>query len=200
MSEVQVRTVTGDGVAPWLDALARLRIEVFAEFPYLYDGDLAYEAEYLATYARSPESLFVLATDGDEVVGASTGIPLAHEEPALRLPVERAGIDPASVFYFGESVLRRSYRGRGLGHRFFDEREAWARRLGRFEQCAFCAVERPDDHPARPRDYAPLHDFWRRRGYQHRPDIRAQLSWKEHGHADASHKVLSFWLRSLSAR
>lgn len=200
MADLRVRTVTGADVEPWLDAVARLRLEVFAEFPYLYDGDLGYEAEYLATYARSPESLFVLATDGDDVVGASTGIPLNHEEAALRAPVERAGIDPASVFYFGESVLRGTYRGRGLGHRFFDEREAYARRLGRFERTAFCAVERADDHPSRPVDYVPLHGFWRRRGYQHHPDIRAELSWKEHGEHQASSKVLSFWLRSLAAR
>lgn len=200
MGEVQVRTVTGDAVLPWLDAVAALRIEVFAEYPYLYDGDRRYEAAYLATYARSPESLFVLVLDDDEVVGASTAVPLNDEDPALRLPVERAGVDPARVCYFGESVLRSSYRGRGLGHRFFDEREAYAQRLGRFDHCAFCAVERPDDHPARPRDYVPLHAFWRRRGYEHRPDVRATLSWKEHGASAASEKALSFWMRPLVAR
>ena len=31
---------------------------------------------------------------------------------------------------------------------------------------AFCAVQRPSDHPERPPGYAPLDPFWRKRGYE----------------------------------
>lgn len=41
MSSVEIRPVTGIAVEPWLDELAKLRIEVFRDFPYLYGGDLA---------------------------------------------------------------------------------------------------------------------------------------------------------------
>ena len=59
-----------------------------------------------------------------------------------------AGTGPAltEIFYCAESVLLPEYRGRGLGHRFFDLREAHARALGR-SHCAFCSVVRPADHP-----------------------------------------------------
>ena len=40
-----------------MEALAAQRIRVFREFPYLYDGDVGYEREYLATYVHSPRSL-----------------------------------------------------------------------------------------------------------------------------------------------
>ena len=33
------KRVTGSDIAPHVEDLARLRIEVFREFPYLYDGD-----------------------------------------------------------------------------------------------------------------------------------------------------------------
>ena len=62
---VSIRRLSGDQIKPYLDDLARLRIEVFRHFPYLYDGDMDYERKYLDTYARSPESLFVLALDGE---------------------------------------------------------------------------------------------------------------------------------------
>ncbi len=52
-------------------------IEVFRAFPYLYEGSAEYERKYLSTYARSPGSIFVLAFDGDEVVGGRDGH--AHE-------------------------------------------------------------------------------------------------------------------------
>lgn len=192
---MQIETVHGQAVTPYVADLARLRIEVFRAFPYLYEGSEDYEASYLRTYAQSPESLFVLALDGRRIVGASTGVPMTDAAAEFRAPFADAGIDPAGVFYFGESVLLPQYRGRGLGARFFEEREAYARRLGRFDWCAFCAVERPKDHPLRPADYMPLDDFWGKRGYEHRPDLRTVLEWQDIGEAGESGKPMSFWLK-----
>ena len=39
---MRVEALTGNALDAALDAVARLRIEVFSAFPYLYDGDLAY--------------------------------------------------------------------------------------------------------------------------------------------------------------
>jgi GNAT superfamily N-acetyltransferase len=194
---IEIRTVGGPAVGPWLGAVAALRIEVFRAWPYLYDGDFDYEAKYLATYARAPHSLFVLALDGEQVIGASTGVPLVDEVEAFRRPFRAAGIDVREVYYFGESVLLPSYRGRGLGHRFFDEREAHARALGRFRWTAFCAVVRAADDPRRPADYRPLDAFWRGRGYRPRSDMVAEIEWQELGERAPSRKPLSFWVRPL---
>lgn len=192
---MQVKIVHGEAVTPHITDLARLRIEVFRAFPYLYEGSEDYETSYLATYARSPESLFVLAIDGERIVGASTGVPMTDASDEFKAPFLAAGIDPQQVFYFGESVLLPSYRGRGLGVRFFEEREAYARRLGRFDWCAFCAVERPKDHPLRPAGYAPLDEFWGRRGYAQRADLRTMLAWQDIGEGDETEKPMSFWLK-----
>ena len=123
--------LSGDQINPYLDDLARLRIEVFRSFPYLYDGDMAYERKYLDTYARSPDSLFVLALDGDSVVGAATGILMDHETDEFKRPFIDEGFEPETIFYFGESVLLSDYRGQGIGVAFFDHREGHAREQGR---------------------------------------------------------------------
>jgi len=196
---VQVETFTGSAVAPHLAALAQLRIAVFRDWPYLYDGDAGYEAGYLATYARSPESLFVLAFDDGRVVGASTGLPLAHEGEAFTRPFAERGIDVDSVFYFGESVLLPAWRGRGLGHRFFDEREAVARSRGRFAWTAFAAVDRDADDPRRPPAHRGNEAFWAKRGYARQPGMTMRLAWKEVGAEDDRDHALTFWLRPLSA-
>jgi hypothetical protein len=73
---MDIRLLRGAEIEPHIDDLARLRIQVFREFPYLYDGNLDYEAEYLATYVRSADSLCVLVRDEGRVVGASTSLPL----------------------------------------------------------------------------------------------------------------------------
>ena len=192
---MQTKIVHGQKVMPHIADLARLRTTVFRAFPYLYEGSEDYEASYLATYAQSPESLFVLVLDGERIVGASTGVPMTDASEVFRAPFVSAGIDPAKVFYFGESVLLPEYRGRGLGVRFFEEREACARRLGRFDWCAFCAVERPKDHPLRPAGYVPLDDFWGKRGYAHRADLRTMLAWQDIGEVDETEKPMSFWLK-----
>lgn len=190
--------LVGDAMSPHLPALAQLRISVFREWPYLYAGSLSYEATYLERYARSPRSLLVLASCAGEVVGASTAMPLSEESEEVRRPFEHVPWPIASALYLGESVLLPAFRGRGVGARFFLEREAHAARLG-LPVTTFCAVERPETHPARPSDYVPLHDFWRRRGYERRAELRTEFSWTDVGDSESTRKPLVFWVKGDSA-
>ncbi|MCB1087872.1 MAG: GNAT family N-acetyltransferase, partial [Verrucomicrobiae bacterium] len=140
----------GPELEPHLDGLGSLRIAVFREYPYLYDGDLDYERHYLRTYLESPRSLIVLAFDGETIVGATTCVPMADEGPEFRAPFETAGIAIDEICYFGESILLPEYRGHGIGNAFFERREAHAETLPAMRYTTFCAVDRPDDHPSRP--------------------------------------------------
>lgn len=196
-SPVRIERIPGPRLGERLRDVARLRIQVFRAFPYLYDGDLAYEEKYLETYLRSPQAVIVLALDGDRAVGASTAIPMHAESDEFRRPFEQHGYDIARVFYCGESVLQPAYRGRGIGVRFFGEREAHARALGGFTWSCFCAVERPADHPRRPPDYVPLDRFWRRRGYTPHPELRTRFGWKDLDQPQETEKKMVFWLKQL---
>jgi GNAT superfamily N-acetyltransferase len=138
-----------------------------------------------------------VARDGAEIVGASTALPLIKAGKAEQKPFIDAGIDLKSVYYFGESVLLSSYRGRGVGVAFFNAREARARALG-FRTTAFCAVERPSDHPRRPKDYVPLDEFWTKRGYKKRPELHTSFSWRDLDEATESAKPMIFWTRDLT--
>jgi len=91
-------------------------------------------------------------------------------------------------------VLLPGYRGLGVGHAFFDRREAHARALGRFRWTAFCAVDRDGDDPRQPPDYRPNDAFWTRRGYARQPGMTMHLPWNEAGHGEVAH-ALTFWLR-----
>lgn len=193
---IQILPFSGDQVLPYIEALASLRISVFRDFPYLYDGNMEYEAGYLKDFIQAPDSVLVLAFDGHEVIGASTGLPLACEPGHIKGPFLDNGFNPESVFYFGESVLKQPYRGQGIGRAFFQERENWASSLGRFDTLAFCAVIRPEDHPLRPRDYQPLDIFWQHRGFAP-TDMIAYLSWKDLDETGESPKPLRFWVKSV---
>jgi GNAT superfamily N-acetyltransferase len=138
----------------------------------------------------------IVAEDDGTIVGVSTGLGLDEEYDYIQKPFLDAGMNPGGIFYFGESVLLPPYRGQGVGVRFFEEREAAARSHG-YKQAVFCGVVRPEDHPARPRDYVPLDGFWTRRGYRKQPDLVAKFSWRDIGERDESEKPMIFWMKAL---
>ncbi|MCX7285783.1 MAG: GNAT family N-acetyltransferase [Novosphingobium sp.] len=191
---ISVRPLTGSEIAAALGDLAQLRITVFAAYPYLYDGDAAYEAAYLAEYAAARDAVLVAAFDGARIVGAATAAPMMHQKAEFRAPFAARGIDVSRLFYFGESVLLPEYRGAGIGHAFFDQREAHAAGCGAGAAC-FAAVVRGQDHPARPADYTPLDAFWTRRGYALVPGLTTDLAWKEHGAPEERVNVMQYWMR-----
>lgn len=191
------QTVRGAEVAPWIPALARLRVAVFREYPYLYEGSEEYERSYLDIYVRSARSVLVLALENGEVVGCSTGLPMEDETEVFQRPFLRAGYDLRQVFYFGESALLPRCRGNGGGHAFFDRREAFARSLGGFRLTTFCAVRRPEGHPQRPAGYRPHDVFWTKRGYLRRPELSTELEWPEIGATAPTAKPMCFWTRDL---
>lgn len=198
---IRVGTLTGSALRAVLDEVARLRITVFREWPYLYEGTLAYERDYLAQFADAQDALIVAAHDDDAIVGAATAAPLAGHTKEFVPLFEAYGLDPDRIFYFGESVLLPAYRGRGLGHAFFDHREAHARAAqsskGPYTHAAFCAVVRADDDPRRPAEYRPLDAFWKKRGYRKVEGLVGSYRWKEIGATEETEKPMQFWMRAL---
>jgi len=193
-----IREIDGPELKPWLDALGGLRIRVFREYPYLYEGSLEYERDYLRVYQNCGRSRLVLVTDaGGALVGATTCMPMAEESPEFQTPFLKACIDVNGILYFGESIVLPEWRGYGLGKEFFIRREAHARRLG-LATTTFCAVDRPDNHPLRPAGYRPLDEFWKARGYTKQPGLKTEFSWKETGEESESPKTLTFWTKSCS--
>lgn len=193
-----VQMVQGSALLPFIEQLAALRIAVFKEWPYLYDGDLDNERDYLAAFTRSPSSTMVVATvetgGAQRVVGVSTAMALADESRSIRMPFERAGLSTREWFYLAESVLLPEFRGSGVGHAFFEQREAAGRTLG-FDRFAFCAVVRSPDDPRRPSDARQLEPFWHKRGYK-RTELCCNLRWKEVNATAPSDHELRFWSKT----
>lgn len=193
---LSLETVSGTALLAHIPALSRLRAEVFREWPYLYDAEPEEEARYIRLYAEDPDAAIVLARDGAEVVGAASCQPMARTHQEVREAFREAGEDPAAWCYFGESVLRPAWRGRGIGVAFFTAREAHARALS-FDRACFCAVRRDPADPRRPIDYTPLDGFWAKRGYTPRPELTCVFSWREIGQSAETPHTLSFWTKRL---
>ena len=198
MAQLSYIKKTGAEIISVFDDLAQLRITVFRAFPYLYEGSFDYEKEYLKVYAESENAFLFAVYDGSKMVGATTCIPLIDETHDVQEPFVNAGINLENVFYFGESILLPEYRGLGLGHRFFDEREAHARS---FETCiitSFCSVVRAENHPLKPADYQPLDKFWLKRGYQREPSLKSKFEWLDIGENQPTQKEMIYWTKKVS--
>ncbi len=193
---LRIETLTGAALDAALDDVARLRIAVFRDWPYLYDGDLTYERDYLQSYRDSAGAVVVGAFDGEKLVGAATGTPLSDHAEDFAAAFADSGLNLNEIFYCAESVLLPAFRGQGAGHGFFDAREAHARALG-FKRAAFCGVQRPLYHPLRSAGYAPLDPFWRKRGYEPLEGVVAEFSWKDVDQDAETRKPLQFWIRTL---
>jgi GNAT superfamily N-acetyltransferase len=199
---VSVTTVAGDRLNDVLDELSALRLTVFREWPYLYDGNARYEADYLATFSQARGAIIVCAFDGAIMVGAATGAPLAGHTGEFVPLFEARGFDPDEVFYCGESVLLPRYRGRGIGHAFFDHRETHALAMNdagaRFRYSTFCGVVRAAGDKRAPPGYRALDGFWRKRGYEKVDGLRGRYDWREVGSVEETGHDMQFWLRELN--
>lgn len=194
---MRITPLAGADLKQALPALAELRIKVFREWPYLYDGTLEYESRYLEKFAAAADAFIVAAWDADKIVGVATASPLLGHADAFAKPFAEHGYDPAKVFYFGESVLLPEYRGRGIGHAFFDARENHAKSCGGFEIMSFCAVVREANHPLKPLDYRPLDAFWQKRGFKKAEGLTTEFDWNEiNSKKEVSH-TMQFWVKNL---
>lgn len=195
---MEVLRLKGQEARAYAKDLAELRLRVFYDYPYLYEGDAAYEEQYLETYFKAENAFVLFLRDGERMVGATTGIHAAEEEESLRKPFVDGGFPPEKVFYFGESVILDEYRGRGFGKLFFQEREIFARDLGFIDYLSFCSVQRAANHPLKPADYQPLDNFWKAQGFLPVPGMISSYDWKDRGDEQSTAKPMQFWMKKLN--
>ena len=196
---ITIKIFFGKDIDEIIDEIAHLRIVIFREFPYLYDGNLEYERNYLANYAKSEKSIIIAAYDGDKIIGISSGIPMTDETIEFYQPFVEQKYDINKIFYCGETILLSQYRGKGIYKQFMQAREDHARKIGGFEVACFCAVERPQNHSLCPSNYQPLNEIWNKFGYFCNPDLYTYYSWKDIDSDKETKHRMTFWLKNLKA-
>lgn len=193
MEGINIVCIKSKQLLPYIKDLVQLRIDIFKEYPYLYAGSYKYET----TYSDSENNIILLVLDNkNNIIGASTAVPLEDEAMEFQKPFIDAQIPIEQVFYFGESLLKKSYRDQGIYRNFFEAREKAARNYGA-KFAAFAAVERSNDDSRRPLDYKPLNPIWIHFGYHKRFDLYTHLEWTEVGQDKPSSQLLYFWVKEL---
>lgn len=196
MTDIHVRSFSGMGIRPYIHSIAKLRCEILKDYPYFEEPNPHRETAFLKTLSSCQEAIGVLIFDNTTLVGVSFGYPFSLENEALYLPLVEKGWDVTSCYFFGESTLLKPYRGRGIGHHFFDARESFVSQCHRFKRICFCAPTSLESTEGRPSDFVPMHDFWRKRGYIHHPEMQVVIH-KKKVEEYLNETTLNFWIKEV---
>lgn len=188
--------LTGATIADGLNDMATLRLDIFEEYPYLYQGDREDELNYLSTYADAPDACAILAYDGSSIIGAATGMPIIHEAEQMRDAFAGTTLPFNEIYFVGELLFRPAYRNCGLGRKLLGRLESHIRSLDSYHKLTCATVERPDDHPLRPRNFIPITRFLARTGFVRLPGVSTHFRWRETDGIKRDH-CMQFWSKEL---
>jgi len=196
LGKYSLELYSGPALLPYLPEIARLRITIFREFPYLYKGSEDVETKYLQAYAEAPDACVFVIRDRETIIGAVTGVPLNREPASFTAPFAGSLFSPDAIYYLGELLFLPGYRGQGLGSRLMKEFEDHARSLGRYHHMAGATIVRPEDHPLRPSDYHPIDSFLTNAGLIKHPELHVTLPWPDLD-GNVTENTMVFWIKEL---
>lgn len=195
-SSAKIKLLRGREIIPYIHKIAQLRIAIFREYPYLYEGDMSYEERYLLMYSRTEGAILVIAEDNDEVVGAITGLPLTESMKEIKSLFIEKNIPAGGIFYLGEIIFLPEYRSKNIGYMMYQQFEKAVKEMEFYEKIALCEVVRTENNLTKPLDYKSLNSFWHRQGYVKNPDLVVDFSWKEIGAVEETKHPMVFWIKN----
>ncbi len=191
-STLRVETLNAASARDHFETLARMRIDEFRGYPYLYEGNIAYEKAYFESYFASEGFRALAVFDGARICGMATYIPLANEAAYMTEPFARAGLDVKKYLYLGEGILEKGCRGKGLFRVFIGYAETLRGEFG-LEKVVFMAIREGESDVMRPADYRPKAVLFEKFGFEKIPGLQAEMTYKSSvSHKDEPH-TMEFW-------
>jgi GNAT superfamily N-acetyltransferase len=191
----------GSEITPFLEDVAKLRIQLFREFPYLYEGTSSIEEEYLRGFSSDPKSMLVVARSGKELASVSTAWPFTADANILKLAKQRfgeVGIRVEDVYYYGEILVKEKFRGRGITRKSYELHEAAAKDYG-YSIASIATVVRSVDDPRRPLNYIDTDALWGKLGFS-KTNIIVKHPWptiQVDGTSTDELNPMVFWTKQL---
>ena len=194
-TQIKIKTLHGKEIIPYIHQVAKLRIAIFRNYPYLYEGTLSYEERYLRFYSQTEGSILVIAEDHDQIAGAVTGLPLVESMEEIRQVFMDKGILCEQIFYLGEILLLPEYRNQKIGYGMYREFEQAVKNKGVFKELALCEILREENDIKKPIGYKSLDNFWQRQHFVKQRDMVAYFSWREIGALEETKHPMVFWIK-----
>lgn len=189
-----MEAIKGKNISAYIEQLGKYRIDIFKEYPYLYEGDLEYERSYLSRYAQSNGSILLISYDQKGIVGACTGIPLQDEEEEFIAPFKNEDI--TSIFYIGEIMVRSDSRSKGLGTALLSNIiELIA--LENYKKICLYTVQREQNHPLKPKNYISPDNLWMKFDFKKDLERLVYYHWRELNDNRETIKAMNVWSKQF---
>ena len=193
-----MKVFNGIEAGEFIDQIGRLRISMFAEFPYLYKGTIEDERAYLPIYCNSRNSRIILFFDQDQLVGFSSSVPLVEEYEVVQEPFIANNIDRNQYLYVGEIMLLKEYRSFNNVYDIIKIHDISAREQG-FSFLTALTVDREENHPAKPEGYRDLAKLWQKCGWEQPLNLKAKIEYPRVDLGTYGINMLSVWTRKVQA-
>lgn len=195
-----MKTFKGESITPFLKDITDLCITIYKEYPYCYEGTEEEYFPFIEYYALSDNGIASLLFDNDRPVGIAIGMPMSEMREKYREPFTKARPyeDFDKLFYLGEFLLLKNYRGRGLGKEMYLEIERSVKENENLKKICFCKIDESNQIHLESENYKPLDGFWEKIGFNKCDDITVIVHWQNVGEVDDSPHKLVYWLKSFS--
>lgn len=198
-STIRMQVLQGEMINSHVKDITGLSLIIYREYPYLYEGT---EEEYLPLiqhYAQSDNGIACLLFDNEKPIGVAIGMPMNAMRESYKKPILNSSekIDIDSIFYLGEFLLLKGYRGKGLGKQMYIEFERLVKAKENFKTICFCKIFESDNHHLMPTNYKSLNDFWTKLGFKQQENLSFSVFWRNVFEVEDSPHKLVYWMKSL---
>lgn len=198
--DYQFKLLYGPEIKDEINFIAQQRIDIFKEYPYLYEGNFETEIAYLMWFVEQRDSCAAIAYKDNNPVGFITGISFVAFENHFKGSKDifiKASLDPSAYYYFCEVIVKPEHRRNSIAKRLFALLEAHAKSQG---YRAGCFVnESHEDHPLKPADYKDLTSLFHALGYT-KTNLSIMFKWQtlaQNGKIEELEHILTYWLKDF---
>lgn len=198
----EIKIYVGSNARQYIDLVSQLRITAFKEYPYLYEGNLDYEREYMGGYTADMQAMITIATLDGKIVGVATGIPLVSNSDIVKdakATFETHHLNPQDYYYYGEVIVMPEYKGNGLAKKLFDAQDEKIKEWG-YKHTCILTVMRDENHPQKPIGYKLTDSVWAKMGF-FKMALKANYHWPtikpDQSVVECEHEM-QFWQKNLT--
>ncbi len=195
-----IKAFRGESITPYIKDITDLSITIYKEYPYLYEGTEEEYLPFIEHYTHSNYGIACLLFDDAKPIGVAIGMPMNEMREKYKQPFisARPQDNCDEIFYLGEFLLLKAYRGQGFGKQMYLELEHLIKENESLKKICFCKIDESDQNPLMPKNYRPLDGFWKKLGFGKCDDITVTVYWRNvFEENDSPHKMV-YLLKSLS--
>lgn len=196
-----IRIHTKEDLQEVFPFVAHCRINVFREYPYLYEGNFGEEMNDLEHCAQFMHNAVAIAYYKSIPVGFLYGMPFVEFAPHFESPVidlfKDNNLIPETCYYFADIIILPEHRGNNLSKKLFSALEHYAQKQG---YCSASFItESHDIHPLKPINYKSLDPLWNSLHYK-KTGLVSYGSWQTHqpdGSISRQRHSADIWLKNF---